>query len=189
MRKTHFILCFAALLIFLSFSLVNAQKKPEKKDPYGNLDMVSVMVDQKAGSDKVVASVNLKNDEKITAIVMPLRYGDGKTPIVLDSVSFLDTRVKDFAFKYPNIDKKAQKVNIALISTLSAADVYLPKGEGEIARLYFTLKNGGKEQTIAIDTCFFEPSNTLQMVEAEEKIAKSIFPGFDNSKGKIKLLK
>lgn len=188
MKKTHTIFIFAILLLFFSFSLVSAQKKP-RTDPYGKQDMMSVVVDQKAGSDKVIASVNLKNDEKLTAIVLPLQYGDGKTPITLDSVSFAKTRVADFALKHANIDKKAQKVLIPLISTLSAADVYLPKGDGEIARLYFTLKKGGGEKTIAIDTCFFPPSNVLQMVEGEEKAAKSVFPGFDNSKGKIKLLK
>jgi hypothetical protein len=189
MKRTHTIFIFAILLLFFSFSLVSAQKKTEKNDPYGNLDMMSVVVDQKAGSDKVIASVNLKNDEKLTAIVLPLKYGDGKTPITLDSVSFAKTRVADFALKHANIDQKAQKVLIPLISTLSAADVYLTKGDGEIARLYFTLKKGGGEKTVAIDTCFFPPSNVLQMVEGEEKAAKSIFPGFDNTKGKIKLLK
>ena len=189
MKKTCMIFCLTILLLLLSFSLAVSGNKDKKPDPYGNLDMISVVVDQEVGKDKVVAKVNLKNDEKIAAIVVPLKYGTGKTPITLDSVSFADTRVEDFVFKFPNIDKKTQKVNIALISTLSAAKVFLPKGDGEIARLYFTLDKGGNEQTITIDTSFFPPSNNLQMVEAEDNTAQSIFPGFDNSKGKIKLKK
>jgi len=186
MKKSCLILYLTVLLVFLFFSMVRSDKA---KDPYGKLDMVSVVVDQKSGSDKEVAKVNLKNDEKLTAIVLPLKYGNGKTRITLDSVSFVDTRVEDFVFKFPNIDKKSQKVNIALISTLSAAKVFLSKGEGEIARLYFTLKKGGKEGSVTLDTSLFPPSNILQMVEAEDNNAKSIYPGFDNSKGKIMLLK
>ncbi|MDH4222957.1 MAG: hypothetical protein OEV55_05385 [candidate division Zixibacteria bacterium] len=189
MKKTHIIFYLVIILLFLSFSLITAQNKPQKKDSYGKQDMMSVVVDQKAGSDKAVAKVNLVNDEKITAIVLPIKYGTGKTPITLDSVSFADTRVKDFAFKFPNIDPKIQKVNIALISTLSSAQIFLPKGEGEIAKLYFTLKKGGEEKTILLDTTTFEPANVLQMVEAEDNTAQAVYPVFDNSKGKIKLLK
>jgi len=186
MKKTYLILYLAVLLLFLFFSMVRSEKA---RDPYGKLDVVSVVVDQKPNSDKVVAKVNLLNDEKLTAIIVPLVYGTGKTPITLDSVSFVNTRVEKFVFKYPNIDKKNQKVNIALISSLSGANVYLSKGEGEITRLYFTLKEGAKETSVTLDTTFFPPSNILQMVEAEVPEVKSILPGFDNSKGKIMLLK
>lgn len=183
MRKTYLTLYFAALLILLAFSITWSQKS---KSPTPKSDVVSVVVDQKPGSSSVIAKVNLYNGEKLSAIVCPLKYGNGKTPIVLDSVSFVNTRVEKFAFKYPNIDPKTQQLNIALISTLSAADYYLPKGEGEIALLYFTLKKGASEASVTVDTALFPPGNVLQLVDPA---AKSMNVGFDNSKGKIMLLK
>jgi archaellin len=186
MKKTYLTLYLVILLLFTSFSIVWSDKA---NDPFGKLDMVSVVVDQKAGSNKVVAKVNLVNDENITAIVVPLKYGTGKSPISLDSVSFTNTAVDKFALKSPNIDVKTQKVLLALISTISAADIYLPKGTNEIARLYFTLKKGAGEGSVTLDTTSFPPSNVLQLVKAQDKVAQSIYPGFDNTKGKISLLK
>jgi len=183
MKKVYLTFCLAVCSIFLLFSITWSQKA---KSPAVKSDVLSIVVDQKPGSSNVVAKVNLSNMEKLSAIVCPLKYGNGKTPIVLDSVSFVNTRTEKFALKYPNIDPKTQKVNIALISTLSAADFYLPKGDGEVALLYFTLKKGATEASVTLDTALFPPANVLQLVDPQ---AKSIFPGFDNSKGKITLLK
>ncbi len=183
MRKVYLTLYLVILSILLLFSLTWSQKD---KSTSAKSDVLSVVVDQKPGSSSVIAKVNLSNQEKLSAIVCPLKYGKGKTPIVLDSVSFVGTRVENFALKYPNIDPKTQQVNIALISTLSAADLYLAKGEGEVAKLYFTLKKGATEASVTVDTAMFPPANVLQLVDPQ---AKSIFPGFDNSKGKIMLLK
>ena len=183
MKKVYLTFCLAVFSIFLLFSITWSQKA---KSPAVKSNVLSIVVDQKPGSRNVVAKVNLSNMEKLSAIVCPLKYGNGKTPIVLDSVSFVNTRTEKFAFKYPNIDPKTQQVNIALISTLSAADFYLPKGAGEVALLYFTLKKGATEASVTLDTALFPPANVLQLVDPQ---AKSIFPGFDNSKGKITLLK
>jgi len=183
MKKVYLTLYLVILSILLLFSITWSQKA---KSPAAKSDVLSIVVDQKPGSNNVVAKVNLSNLEKLSAIVCPLKYGNGKTPIVLDSVSFVNTRTEKFALKYPNIDPKTQKVNIALISTLSAADFYLPKGDGEVALLYFTLKKGATEASVTVDTALFPPANVLQLVDPQ---AKSIFPGFDNSKGKIMLLK
>ncbi len=186
MKKTYLTLYLAILLLFTSFSIVWSDKA---NDPFGKLDMVSVVVDQKPGSNKVIAKVNLVNDENVTAIVVPLKYGTGKSPISLDSVSFTNTPVDKFALKSPNIDAKTQKVLIALISTISAADIYLSKGTNEIARLYFTLKKGSGEGSVTLDTTSYPPSNVLQLVKAQDKVAQSIYPGFDNTKGMISFLK
>ena len=183
MKKVYLTLYLTAFSFFLLFSIAWSQKA---KSPSVKSDVISVVVDQKPGSSKVVAKLNLANEEKLSAIICPLKYGNGKTPIVLDSVSFVGTRVENFALKYPNIDPKTQKVNIALISSLSAADLYLPKGEGEVAKLYFTLKKGATEASVTVDTALFPPANVLQLVDPA---AKSLPVGFDNSKGKIMLLK
>ncbi|MDP2960186.1 MAG: hypothetical protein Q8N71_02070, partial [candidate division Zixibacteria bacterium] len=60
MKRTYLILYLAILLLLTSFSIVWSDKA---NDPFGKLDMVSVVVDQKPGSDKVVAKVSLLNDE------------------------------------------------------------------------------------------------------------------------------
>lgn len=183
MRKVSLILYLVILSVLLLFSVTWSQKA---KSTSAKSDVISVVVDQKPGSSSVLVKVNLSNQEKLSAIVVPLKYGKGKTPIVLDSVSFVGTRTEKFAFKTPNINSKTQQVLIPLISTLSAADLYLPKGEGEVAKLYFTLKKGATESSVTLDTAMFPPANTLQLVDPQ---AQSIYPAFDNSKATITLLK
>jgi hypothetical protein len=59
----------------------------------------------------------------------------------------------------------------------------LKKGNGEVARVYFTLKEGAKFQDFFLDTTVIRPFNRLKFVTPD---VKGIYPVFDNTKALIK---
>jgi hypothetical protein len=59
----------------------------------------------------------------------------------------------------------------------------LKKGNGEVARIYFTLKEGAKFQDFFLDTTWIRPGNVLKFVTFK---AKGIYPAFDNKKAMIR---
>ena len=192
------LIIFLVLFCFvLTSSVVIAQKKglPTEKTPkkalpkvsyvdkFGKPDTCRIVVEQDKKGNRAMATVTLFNDEKVAAMTVPLRFGDGKTPIYCDSVSFTKTRVDYFQLKSALIDSANQTVLIGLIADLSGKIPALDKGNGEVARVYFTWKKGAKAKGITLDTTFIRPSNVLKLVT--ENI-KDIIPLWDNAKGEIK---
>jgi len=136
-----------------------------------------------SGSNKVMATVALFNDEKLAAMTVPLRFGKGKAPIYCDSVSFTKTRVDYFQLKSALIDTTNQTVLIGLIADLSGKVPALAEGKGDVAHLYFTLKKGAKRGGVTLDTTFVSPSNSLKLVTEN---VKDIVPLWYNKMGQIK---
>jgi len=194
--KRSLIIFFVLLCFVLTASLVLAQQKsmptekPVKKlapkvsyvDKFGKPDTCRIEVKQDKMGNKAMATVTLFNDEKVAALTVPLTFGDGKTPIYCDSVSFTKTRVDYFQLKSALIDSVNQTLLIGLIADLSGKVPALDKGTGEIAHVYFTWKEGAKAKPVTLDTTWIRPSNTLKLVTEE---VKDIIPLWDNAKGKI----
>jgi len=186
MRRNLFII-FILFCFVLSSSLVFAAKKDTPKvrymDKFGKPDTCWITVEQAKIDHKAKATVSLFNDEKLAAMTIPLRFGDGKTPIYCDSVIFTKTRVDYFQLKSALIDSTNQTVLIGLIADLSGKVPALAEGKGEVAHMYFTMKKDAKLGGVTIDTTFINPSNTLKLVTEN---VKDIIPLWDNKMGQIK---
>jgi hypothetical protein len=187
MRRNLFIF-FILFCFVLTSSLVFAGKTEQTKvrlpyqDKFGKPDTCRITVEQDEKDHNAMATVTLFNDEKLAAMTIPLRFGDGKTPIYCDSVSFTKTRVDYFQLKSALIDSINQTVLIGLIADLSGKIPALAKGQGDVAYVYFTLKKGAKMKGVTIDTTFIKPSNTLKLVTED---VKDVVPLWDNKMGKI----
>lgn len=154
-----------------------------QKDSFGKPDTCRIIVFQEENSNQVMASVSVFNDEELAAMTLPFRYGDGKSPIKCDSIKFWDTRTMFFDMKAELIDTVRQVVLIGLIANMSGQRSPMKKGDGEVAKIYFTIPKGAKFQDFYMDTTWFKPMNVLKFVTPE---VKSVYPAFDNSKALIR---
>ncbi len=183
-----FILFCFVLTSSVAFAAKAAKDEQSKvklpyEDNFGKPDTCRITVEQDKKDHKAMATVTLFNDEKLAAMTIPLRFGDGKTPIYCDSVSFTKTRVDYFQLKSALIDTVNQTVLIGLIADLSGKTPALNPGQGNVAYVYFTLKKDAKMGGVSIDTTFIKPSNSLKLVT---ETIKDIVPLWDNKMGQIK---
>jgi hypothetical protein len=91
--------------------------------------------------------------------------------------------VEDFEAKTQLVDTVKQTILIGLLPDLFGNVPHLKKGNGEVARVYFTLKEGAKFQDFFLDTTVIRPFNRLKFVTPD---VKGIYPVFDNTKALIK---
>lgn len=165
------------LSIFLSPQAPLAQSQATKTD-HGKVDTCYIEFTQK--KDKVVAKVNIFNDQKLAGAAIPLKYGDGKAPLQVDSVSFLKTRVEGFAWKHGGfkentvLNDSLQAILIGLIANLGGSQLPLDKGNGAVAYVYFTLKTD-KPYQVTLDTTSLPPNNTLLLVDPDAGVVPLAF--------------
>jgi len=157
---------------------VPAQAQVKKTTDHGKADTCYIEITQK--KDKLIAKVNIFNDQKLSGAAIPLKYGDGKAPLKVDSVSFLKTRVEGFAWKHGGFTEKtvlndsSQAILIGLIANLGGPQPPLDKGNGAVAYIYFTLKTD-KPYQITLDTTSLPPNNSLMLVDPEAGVVPLIF--------------
>lgn len=175
----------ATLAVFTSllYVIFCSSSSFAQKDSFGKPDTCRIIVFQEENSSQVMASVSVFNDEELAAMTLPFRYGDGKSPIKCDSIKFWDTRTMFFDMKAELIDTVRQVVLIGLIANMSGQRSPMKKGDGEVAKIYFTIPKGAKFQDFYMDTTWFKPMNVLKFVTPE---VKSVYPAFDNSKALIR---
>jgi len=175
-----------SLVLLLGLGLpaaVSAQGQTKKTD-YGKMDTCYIEITQ--NKDKLVAKVSIFNDQKLAGAAIPIKYGDGKSPLKVDSVSFLKTRVEGFAWKHGGFQEQTvlndsmQAVLIGLIANLGGPQPPLDKGNGPVAYIHFSLKTD-KPYTVNLDTTSIPPNNTLMLVDPEAQVVPSAF-----KKGSIK---
>jgi len=173
----------SAFTMFLVLVLLFSCVAFAQQDPFGKPDTCRIVIFQNEKKNQVMASVSIFNDEELAAMALPFRYGKGDTPIRCDSIKFSKTRVEYFQMKTKLVDTTKQTVLIGLLPDLMGQNPPLKKGNGEVVRIYFTLKKGAKFEDFFLDTTFISPSNTLKFVTRD---VKSIYPAFDNKKAMIK---
>jgi len=181
-RRPHVSATFALLAVLLCVILCSSSSFAQR-DEFGKPDTCRITVFQEEKSNQVMASVSVFNDEELAAMTLPFRYGDGKSPLRCDSIKFWDTRTMFFDMKTNLIDTTRQAVLIGLIADMSGQKPPMKKGDGEVAKIYFTIPKGAKFQDFYMDTTWVRPMNVLKFVTPE---VKSIFPVFDNSRALIK---
>ena len=175
----------ATLAVFASllYVIFCSSSSFAQMDSFGKPDTCRIIVFQEENSNQVMASVSVFNDEELAAMTLTFRYGDGKSPIKCDSIEFRDTRTMFFDMKTELIDTVRQAVLMGLIADMSGQKPPMKKGDGEVARIYFTILKGTKFQDFYMDTTWVRPMNVLKFVTPE---VKSIYPAFDNSKALIR---
>jgi hypothetical protein len=154
-----------------------------QSDSLGQPDTCRIVVVQDDSSHQAVAHVSIFNDEDLAAMTLAFRYGNGKSPVKCDSVRFWNTRSQFFDMRTERIDTVKQTVLIGLIADMSGNNPPMEKGDGEVARIYFTLPQGEKFQDFVMDTTWIRPFNVLKFVTPD---VKGIYPEFDNSKATIR---
>ncbi len=175
--KLFFLTNFFFLLAFWLPQTSRAQEQPKKID-HGKIDTCFFELTQ--NKNKIIAKVNIFNDQLLAGAAIPLKYGNGKEPLQVDSVSFAKTRAQDFAWKHARFKEKdmandsLQAILISLIANLGGPQPPLEKGKGTVAHIYFTLKTD-KPYEIQIDTTHLPPNNTLMFVDTEAQVVPLAF--------------
>lgn len=180
MRGMRFYLVFVMALVCLTLC---SSPVFSQRDTFGKPDTCRVVVSQDEKGNQAMASVSIFNDEELAAMTIPLLFGTGTSPIRCDSVRFRRTRTEEFDMKTQSVDTVRQTVLIGLVADMSGNKPPLAKGDGEVARIYFTLPKNTKFQDVFIDTSWVRPFNVLKFVTPD---VKSVFPIFDNSRGMLK---
>jgi hypothetical protein len=179
-RFIHLASTFAiALTWMLGCSSSTLVKENSPADP----NMCRIVVVQDKNSSQALAHVSVSNNVELSGMTLPFRYGNGQSPVRCDSIRFWDTRSQFFEMKTGRIDTVEQTVLIGLIADMSGSKSPLEPGEGDVARIYFTLPQGKKFQDFVMDTTWIRPFNMLKFVTPQ---VEGIFPAFDNSKATIK---
>lgn len=179
-RFIHLVLAFSVALTWMVLCSAFAFAQ---KDPYGKPDTCRIVVVQDEKSNQAVASVSVFNDEELAAMTLPFRYGSGKSPIRCDSIRFWNTRTLLFDMKTELVDTVRQTVLIGFIADMTGTKAPLEKGDGDVARIYFTLPKKEKFQDFVMDSTWVRPMNHLKFVTPD---VKGIYPVFDNSRALIK---
>jgi hypothetical protein len=172
-----------AVTLALVFTLLYSSASFAQKDTFGKPDTCRVVVVQDEKKGQAMASITVFNDQDLSAMTLPLIFGNGKSPVRCDSVRFRGTRTAEFDMKTQLIDTVRQTVLIGLIADMSGSKGPMKKGDGAVARMYFTVPKNQKFQDILIDTTMIKPYNVLKFVTPD---VKGIYPAFDNSKALIK---
>ena len=133
------------LVFFLVPTLILAAADP------GNKDKVTFGAADWSTPGKVFVPIIIVNDEPVTAIDIPLKFGNADDAITLVRANFDGGRASDFDFKISKIDNKAKTVLIGLVSSGYSMKPAMESGSEAIGTLEFTVGDQVKEFTIDID--------------------------------------
>jgi hypothetical protein len=158
MKRT---LTLAVLVAFLVPALVLAAPDPGSKD---RIYFGSPEYD--AATAKLVVPIMIENDEPITAIDIPLKFGSANDGIVLDKVDIPeDSRVYGFDFKFSKIDNNAKTVLIGLVSSAFDLKADMAPGNEPVAYLRFTVTDEQLSQIILEEDKSRAPQHTMLLIE------------------------
>ena len=140
-----------------------------QNDPLGKTDTVTLKVTP-VGTSQWMVSMVVWNDEPLAAVDIPIRYTAGMAKLVVDSVSFKGTRMEAFAQKYGPVDTANQMMHVGGLAYMGPDKPPLAPGDGEMARVYISMKDEKKPAPFAIDTTTMAPNSSLMLVDANAKI-------------------
>jgi hypothetical protein len=156
MKRT---LTLAVLGAFLVPALVLAAADPGEKDKI-------YFGPHQFEATKLVVPVIIKNDEPITAIDIPLKFGGANDGIVLDQVKIPeDSRVYGFDFKFSKIDNKAKTVLIGLVSSAYDLKSDMAPGNEPVAYLHFTVTDARMSEVTLEADASRAPQHTMLLIE------------------------
>jgi hypothetical protein len=160
MRFKSFLIALTAL--FLLTSLASAQKGEKKGDKVqlqqtttpalkiNHAKTDTLWFEFKQTGNKVMADLFIFNDEPIAGGQIPLSFGNGKSPIDVDSVVFDKNRAARFDVTNASPDTM-QSLRIGFIADISGRKPPLEAGKGRLLTIYFNLKTD-KPYEVVLDT-------------------------------------
>ncbi|HUU46499.1 MAG TPA: hypothetical protein VM118_12280 [Acidobacteriota bacterium] len=143
----------------LGASVAGAEDNPGKVSPAERMRIDCYPID----TIHWQAAVALDNASLLAAMTLPLSWGHGDAPYLIDSATYGDTRLEYFALKTYLVDTAQQNVLIGLISDLGMGLPPLEPGNGPIVLLHFT-RTARTSHPLKLDSTFIPPHNTLQLV-------------------------
>lgn len=165
MKKVSIIITVLMLFIVSSLSAAVSQMATAK-----------VVVE----ADRIIVPLELENTQEMAALDLPLKFSEG---VILEAVEFDGTRAEKFDFKAAVIDNQNNTVIIGLIPMVYGSNVDLAPGQGEIARLVFTIDDPTLQVLEITSTVIEEPEHTPMFVYAEGERGnselRSADPGFE----------
>jgi hypothetical protein len=129
------------VLVLLMVSSLSAAEVSKISATTGTVDL-----------DRIVVPITLENTQDMAALDLPLKFSEGVT---LDEVSFEGTRSAEFDFAAARIDNEANTVVIGLIPMVFGENSDLAPGNGEIARLIFSIDDKSLDE-IELNTISME---------------------------------
>lgn len=185
------IITISLAILLLTCSLAFAQKgeqpqlgqnQPQLKINHGKTD--TLWIEFKQDGKQVVADVMLFNDQPIAGGQIPIKYGNGKSPIQVDSVVFDSKRAGKFdvANGTEGIDKATQTVRIGFLADISGRKPPLEPGKGRLLSIYLSLKSE-KPYEVVLDTATLAGGYSLMMAD---QAAQTIPLAFKTGKFKTK---
>ncbi len=156
MKRT---LTLAVLVAFLVPALALAAPDPGNRDriEFGDADIQGA---------KVIVPIKIINDEPITAIDIPLKFGDAGDGIVLDRVEFIETgRVGGFDFQFKKIDNEAKTVLIGLVSSMYDLKADMQPGNDAVVNLHFTVTDEQLDKITLDADKTRAPQHTMLLIE------------------------
>lgn len=186
MKRT---LTLAVLVAFLVPALALAARDP------GETDRIYFGPSQyDEATSKLVVPIMIKNDEPITAIDIPLKYGNAGDGIVLDRVEFIeDSRIGGFDFQFKKIDNQAKTVLIGLVSSAYDLKADMAPGDDAVAYLHFTVTDAQMDKVVLEEDKSRAPQHTMLLIEnrvVDEGQGREVIdfvPYFDKESGIIAL--
>jgi hypothetical protein len=131
----------------------------------------SIQVNQ---GNQGLVKVTIYNEEELSGYNLVLHYDS--PDILVDSVSFVGSRIGYLANKIVVIDTGAQLIIVAAYTVMEA---FLQPGKGEFCRLYFKIPLGIPDQKIILDSATHPDAGGLYFVD---KYAGEVMPMFKGGK-------
>jgi hypothetical protein len=164
MKRT---LTLAVVVAFLAPAFVLAALPTPDKDP-GNRDAIYFGEAQPgAAANQYVVPIKISNDEPITAIDIPLRFGNPGDGIVLTDVifDFEGNRVGHFDFQFKKIDNEAKTVLIGLVSSMYDLKADMQPGDAAVILLKFTVTDEQISEVYLQEDKSRAPQHTMMLIE------------------------
>ncbi len=191
MRFKSFLIALAALFLLTSLAFAQKGKKKEDKVQLQQTTTPALKIDHaktdtlwfefKQTGTKVMADLFIFNDEPIAGGQIPLKFGNGKSPLDVDSVVFDKNRAARFDVTNASPDTM-QSLRIGFIADISGRKPPLEAGKGRLLTIYFNLKTD-KPYEVVLDTTTLVGGFTLLFAD---QAAQTIPVAFKAGKFKTK---
>jgi len=150
---------FLSILTFLAWAQkgprpdLSQTPQPVLKIEHAKPD--TIWFEFKQTGNKLMADLLLFNDQPIAGGQIPLKFGNGKSPLAVDSVVFDKKRAGKFDMtndgaKDP-VNRANQTLRIGFLADISGRKPPLEVGKGKLLTIYFSLKTD-KAYEVEVDT-------------------------------------
>ncbi|MCB2230190.1 T9SS type A sorting domain-containing protein [bacterium] len=144
-------------------------------DPYGEPDLVYIDAVEARAGEQVTVQVNLRNDETIGSISVPLTYDTSL--LTLTALSFEGSRAEHWETRLISPEKAADIHGHFVAAVVRFSEAPIPAGDGLYFTATFTVNPNAEPGTqTVIDTLFYPPGGEL--ILSENSVGTQIRPDF-----------